>query len=72
VLDAQRQTEMERNYQPYQNLAFRSDIYRGAPSTQMAITASTAPQPSAFQQAAGLGIAGLSAASGARQSGLFG
>jgi hypothetical protein len=72
VLDAQRQTQLEQIYQPYQDLAFRSDIFRGAPSTQMAITASTAPQPSVFQQAAGLGIAGLSAARGAEQSGLFG
>jgi hypothetical protein len=71
VLDAQRQTQIEQLYQPYQDLAFRSDIFRGAPSTQMALTASTSPQPSVFQQAAGLGIAGLSAARG-EKSGLFG
>jgi len=35
------------------------------------LTAQTAPQTSPLLQAAGLGIAGLSAASGAKKAGLF-
>ena len=34
-LDAQRATELQKVYSPYQQAAFLSDIYKGAPSTQM-------------------------------------
>jgi hypothetical protein len=74
-LDAQRATQMQNAMQPYQNLAFVSDIYRGAPSTQMGITAQAAPTPSPFQQIAGLGIGALGtigALSGANKSGGIG
>jgi hypothetical protein len=37
VLDAQRASAMQTAMQPYQQLAFQSDIYKGAPSTQMAL-----------------------------------
>ncbi len=71
-LDAQRATQMQRLYAPYQQLGFLSDIYRGAPSTQMATTAVSQPSASPFQQAAGIGLAGLTAAAGAAKAGLFG
>lgn len=71
-LDAQRATQMQRLYAPYQQLGFLSDIYRGAPSTQMATTAVSQPSASPFQQAAGIGLAGLTAAAGASRAGLFG
>jgi hypothetical protein len=70
-LDAQRATQMQRLYSPYQQAAFLSDIYRGAPSTQMATSAVSQPSASPFQQAAGIGLAGLSAAAGAKAAGLF-
>ena len=70
-LDAARATQMQQTMAPYQQLGFLSDIYKGAPTTQMALTASSAPSPSPATQALGLGIAGVSAASGARQAGLF-
>ena len=70
--DAERATYMQRLYSPYQQAAFLSDIYRGAPSTQMATTAVSQPAASPFQQAAGIGIAGLTAAAGAAKAGLFG
>ena len=70
-LDAQRNTALQQAYEPYQRLAFLSDIYKGAPSSQQSISAATAPVPSAFQQAAGLGIAGLSAGTAAKKAGLF-
>jgi hypothetical protein len=71
-LDAQRATETQRLYAPYQQAAFLSDIYRGAPSTQMATTAASQPSASPFQQAAGIGIGTLAAAAGAKRTGLFG
>ena len=69
--DAERATQMQRLYSPYQQAAFLSDIYRGAPSTQMSTSVVSQPSASPFQQAAGIGLAGLSAASGAKVAGLF-
>jgi hypothetical protein len=71
-LDAIRATQTQEAMLPYQQLGFVSDIYRGAPTTQMALTSQTAPSASPLQTALGLGIAGLGAASGAQRAGLFG
>lgn len=70
-LDAARATEMQRIMQPYQNLAFQSDIYKGAPSTQMAITQQASPTPSPFQQIAGVGAGILGTAAAANAAGKF-
>lgn len=70
ALDAYRATAMQTAYQPMQHLAFISDIYKGAPSSQMAMTSQMAPTPSPFQQIAGLGIAGVTAASAANRAGI--
>jgi hypothetical protein len=70
-LDAVRQTQMQEVMDPYQRLGFVSDIYRGAPTTQMAMTSQTAPSSSPLQTAAGLGIAGLSTAAAGKTAGLF-
>jgi len=69
--DAQRNAALQQAYEPYQRLAFLSDIYKGAPSSQQSISAATAPTPSAFQQAVGTGIAGLTAGTAAKKAGLF-
>ncbi len=70
-LEAQRATQLQQALTPYQQLSFLSDIYKGAPGTQIALTAQTAPQASPLQQALGMGIAGLSAAAGAKKVGLL-
>ena len=70
-LDAQRATNLQTAMTPYQQLSFLSDIYKGAPSSQMALTASSAPTTSPLLQAAGVGVAGVSAAAGAQKAGLF-
>jgi hypothetical protein len=70
-LDAQRNTQLQQAYEPYQRLGFLSDIYKGAPSSQQTISAATAPTPSTAQQVAGLGIAGLSAAAAGKAAKLF-
>jgi len=64
VLDAERATQMQNAMQPYQQIAFQSDIYKGAPSTQMAVTQQASASPSPFQQVAGVGtgILGLAGA----------
>jgi hypothetical protein len=66
-LDADRANIMQAAQQPYQQLGFLSDLYKGAPSTQMAVTAKNAAAPSPFQQIAGLGT-GLLATAGAARS----
>jgi len=71
VLDAERASKMQTALQPYQQLAFQSDIYKGAPSTQMAITSQQTPTPSPFQQIAGLGTGLVAAGAAANKSGLF-
>lgn len=70
-LDAFRATEMQKATAPYQNIAFLSDIYKGAPSSQMSVTAATAPTTSPLTQAIGLGISGIAAASGAQRAGIL-
>lgn len=71
ILDAQRQNQLAQNMQPLQMLGFLSDIYKGAPSTQMAVTQQSMPTASPFQQIAGLGIGATAAAAAAGKAGLF-
>jgi len=71
VLDAGRANTLQQVYAPYQQAGFLSDIYKGAPSSQMSTTAASSPTASPFMQAAGVGIAGIAAASGAKRAGLF-
>ena len=58
--EANRQTQMQQIFEPYQRLGFYSDILRGAPSTQSTITQSATPDPSVLNQLLGAGIGGLS------------
>ena len=71
VLEAQKQNELAALYEPYNRISFLSDIYRGAPSSQQTIAASSSPGVSPAQTFLGLGISGLSAAAGAKEAGLF-
>jgi len=71
-LDALRASEMQRLYAPYQQAAFLSDIYKGAPSTQMATTSASVPQASPFQQIAGVALGGLSTYGAGKVAGIWG
>ena len=71
-LDATRQTQLAQLFEPEQRISYLSDIFRGVPSSSQTVTSSADPSVSPFQQYAGLGIAGLSAAAGAQKAGLFG
>lgn len=53
-LDALRATQQQAAQQPYAHLGFISDINKGAPSSQMAVTQNQAPSPSVAQQVGGL------------------
>jgi hypothetical protein len=68
-LDALRASQLQSAYQPFQQLGFLSDIYKGAPSTQMAVTTQSAPTPSPFQQIAGLATGALSTAGAVKAAG---
>jgi hypothetical protein len=70
-LDAIRSNQLQESMAPYQQLGFVSDIYRGAPTTQMALTSQSAPSASPLQTAVGLGVGALSTAAGAAKAGLF-
>jgi hypothetical protein len=71
ALDAQRATNMQQIYAPYQQAGFLSDIQRGAPTSQMQTTIASMPQASPFQQALGIGLGAISTAAGAKRAGLF-
>ena len=62
VLDAQRQTQMLAQQEPFQRLSFASGILTGTPASQM--TVQQQPGTSPWMQAAGLGIMGLGAYKG--------
>ena len=68
-IEAARATTLAEQKEPFERLSFASDILRGVPSSQITFTQS--PSPSALQQIAGLGIAGLGAY-GAATGGLGG
>jgi hypothetical protein len=70
-LEAARATQLQKTMTPYQQLGFLSDIYKGAPTTSMAITGQSAPTTSPLLSAASLGIGALTAATGAQKAGLF-
>jgi hypothetical protein len=70
-LDASRQNALQQNMQPYQQMGFLSDIYRGAPTSNMSIMQQSQATPSPFQQVAGLGIAGVSAAAAGSRAGIL-
>ena len=75
VLNAAQANAQRQLVEPYSRISFLSDIYKGAPSTQTTLGSQVAPsppQPSAFQQIAGLGTGLLGTAAAANKiGGLF-
>ena len=55
-LDAQRATELQRAYEPYQRTEFLKGIMTNLPTTQSSITATTSPGSNPLAQAAGAGL----------------
>jgi len=59
-LEAQRQTALQRAYEPFQRIEFLKGIMTNLPTTQSTITASTAPGANPFGQALGAGLGAYS------------
>ena len=59
-LDAQRQTALQRAYEPFQRIEFLKGIMTNLPTTQSTITASTAPGANPVGQALGAGLGAYS------------
>ena len=61
ALEASRQTELARSYEPYQRIEFLKNVMTNMPTTQSAVTATTAPGTNPLAQAAGAGIGAYAA-----------
>jgi len=61
ALDASRATSMAQAYEPYQRLEFLKGIMTNMPTSQSAVTATTAPGTNPLAQAAGTGIGAYAA-----------
>jgi|TARA_R100000005_G_C4981739_1_gene191329 hypothetical protein len=64
VLDAQRQSTLQQQYEPYQRAEFLANLYAAGPKTQSGVTMGTAPTTSPLAQAAGTGIGAFAAYQG--------
>ena len=61
ALDAQRQTALQRAYEPFQRIEFLKGIMTNLPTTQSTLTATTAPGANPVGQALGAGLGAYSA-----------
>ena len=61
ALEAQRQTQLQQAYEPYQRVEFLKNIMTNLPTTQSSITATTAPGSNPLAQAAGAGLGAYAA-----------
>ena len=64
VLDAQRQSQLQQAFEPFQRAEFLSNLYAAGPKSQSTITASTQPQTSPLAQSIGTGIGAFQAFQG--------
>jgi len=68
ALDAQRATQLQQAYEPYQRAEFLANLYAAGPKTQSGVTLGTAPSTSPLAQAVGTGIGAFAAYQGAKQA----
>ena len=61
ALDAQRQTQLQRQFEPFQRIEFLKGIMTNLPTTQSTLTATTAPGANPVGQAIGAGLGAYSA-----------
>ena len=64
VLDAVRQTNLERQQLPFQSYGYLSDVLNRVPTNESEMKINTSPQQSGLAQAIGYGITGLGALAG--------
>ena len=70
ALDAQRQSTLQQQYEPYQRAEFLANLYAAGPKTQSGVTMGTAPSTSPLAQAVGTGIGAFTAYQGMKPSGV--
>ena len=68
ALDAQRQSTLQQQYEPYHRAEFLANLYAQGPKSQSGITMGTAPSTSPLAQAVGTGIGAFSAFQGYNQN----
>ena len=61
ALDAQRQSTLQQQYEPYQRAEFLANLYAAGPKTQSGVTMGTTPGTNPLAQSVGTGIAAFSA-----------
>ena len=61
ALDAQRATQLQRSYEPFQRAEFVKNIYAAGPTSQSGITAATTPTANPLAQTVGTSIAAYQA-----------
>ena len=66
ALDAQRQSTLQQQYEPYQRTEFLANLYAAGPKSQSGITMGTAPSTSPLAQSIGTGIGAFAAYQGAQ------
>jgi len=64
ALDAQRATQLQQAYEPFQRAEFLKNIYAAGPTSQSQITMSTAPTAAPLAQSIGTGLGAFQAFSG--------
>jgi len=64
ALDAQRQSELQQKFEPFQRAEFLANLYKSGPTSRSAVTAATAPTTSPLAQAVGTGIGAFTAYQG--------
>ena len=69
TLDAQRQSTLQQQYEPYQRAEFLSNLYAAGPKSSSQVTMGTQPSTSPFAQAVGTGIGAFAAFQGQKQPG---
>ena len=70
ALDAQRQSTLQQQYEPYQRAEFLANLYAAGPKTQSGVTMGTAPSTSPLAQAVGTGIGAFTAYQGMKPPGV--
>ena len=66
VLDAQRQSTLQQQFEPFQRAEFLANLYAAGPKTQSGVTMGTQPTQSPLAQSIGTGIGAFAAYQGAK------
>ena len=72
ALDAQRQSTLQQQYEPYQRAEFLANLYAAGPKSSSQVTMGTQPSTSPLAQAVGTGIGAFTAFQGVKPTGTLG